>query len=139
MSGSDCIFCKIIGGEIPSFKLMENEHAFALMDINPAHEGHALVVSREHAADVYSLSADSVAHVAQAAQRVATAVRDELEPDGLNLIQANGPGAAQSVAHFHIHVLPRVLDDNLSLNWPVNAGDMSAIGALAERIRARLT
>ena len=134
----DCVFCKIIAGEIPSFRLFEDEATIAFMDINPANEGHALVIPREHAADLYSVSEEALACTIGTARKVAAAVAKTLNPDGLNLVQCNGPAAAQSVMHFHVHVLPRVEGDGLSMNWGLKLGDIEAIGTLAERIRANL-
>ena len=134
----DCIFCKIIAGEIPSFKIYEDSETFAFMDINPANEGHALVIPKEHARDVYSVSDSAIAATAKTAKRIAAAVDKTLNPDGLNLLQCNGPAAAQSVMHFHMHVLPRRDGDDLKLNWGLEAGDMDAIAQLAQRIRDNL-
>ena len=137
-NGSDCIFCKIVAGEIPCFRLYEDDATLAFMDINPANEGHALVIPKEHAADVHAVSVVAIAATVVTARKIAGALERTLNPDGLNLLQANGPAAAQSVLHFHMHVLPRYHDDELKLNWGLEPGDMDAIGALAERIRANL-
>ena len=137
-SDSDCIFCKIIAGEIPSFKLFEDENTLAFMDINPASTGHALVIPKDHAADVYSVSEAAISQTVKTAKMIALAIDRTLNPDGLNLLQCNGPAAAQSVMHFHMHVLPRREGDELKLNWGLEPGDMDAIGALAERIRGNL-
>ena len=131
----DCVFCKIVAGEIPSFTLFEDEATLAFMDINPANEGHALVIPKEHAVDVYSMSDEALARTVVTAKKVAAAVARTLNPDGLNLVQCNGPAAAQSVMHFHVHVLPRTRDDGLAMNWGLKLGDIDAIGRLAERIR----
>jgi histidine triad (HIT) family protein len=137
-SNTDCIFCKIIAGEIPCFKLYEDEDTLAFMDINPANEGHALVIPREHADNVYSVSDGALAATAITAGKIAAAINRTLEIEGLNLLQCNGPAAAQSVQHFHMHVLPRQVGDDLKLNWGIEPGDMEAIERLAERIRANL-
>ena len=108
------------------------------MDINPANEGHALVIPREHADNVYSVSDGAIAATAITASKIAAAVNRTLELEGLNLLQCNGPAAAQSVQHFHMHVLPRQIGDDLKLNWGIEPGNMEAIGRLAERIRANL-
>ncbi len=134
----DCLFCKIIAGEIPCFKLFENDETLAFMDINPASEGHALVIPKEHANDVHTVSDAAIAATVATAKKIAAAIDKTLNPDGLNLLQCNGPAAAQSVFHFHMHVLPRREGDELKLNWGLNPGDMDAIGALAERIRGNL-
>ena len=134
-SETDCIFCKILAGEIPCFKLYEDDDSLAFMDINPANEGHALVIPREHGEDVHAISDSAIAATVITAKKVAAAVEKTLQPDGMNLLQCNGPAAGQTVLHFHMHVLPRRDGDDLKLNWGLNPGDMDAIGALAERIR----
>ena len=135
---ADCLFCKIIAGEIPCFKLFEDDETLSFMDINPANEGHALVIPKEHAKDVYAVSDTAITATVKTAKKIAAAVDKTLNPDGLNLLQCNGPAAAQSVFHFHMHVLPRREGDELKLNWGLKPGDMDAIGALAERIRGNL-
>ncbi len=134
---NDCIFCKIIRGEIPSFKVWEDAKTFAFMDINPIAAGHALIVPKFHTANIFEAPEDGLGPVMGAVSRVARAVRDETQPDGINILQANGPGAAQSVFHIHFHVIPRAIGDGLTMNWDVVPGDMAAIGALAEKIAAR--
>jgi len=132
----DCIFCKIVAGDIPSFKVYEDDKTFAFMDINPGNPGHALIVPRVHTANIYDVAVDDMAAAMVTVQKVARAVRAVLDPYGLNIVQANGPGAAQSVQHVHWHVLPRAEGDELKLNWGLVPGDMDAIGALAEQLRA---
>jgi len=134
----DCIFCKIVAGEIPCFNLYENDDTLAFMDINPANEGHVLVIPKEHFPDVHTVSDAAISSTIITAKRIAAAVEKTLNPDGLNLIQCNGPAAAQSVMHFHMHVLPRREGDELKLNWGLAPGDMEAIGQLAGRIRENL-
>ena len=135
---SDCVFCKIVAGQMPCFKLLEDDNALAIMDIYPANDGHCLVLAKEHYPTLFEISDEAFAAVSRSVSRVARAVNQALSPVGLNLIQANGPGAQQSVRHFHVHVLPRKLGDQLKLNWGVKPGDSETIAALAEKIRARL-
>ncbi len=139
MSASqDCIFCKIIAGEIPSFKLYEDDATFAFMDINPANDGHALVVPKDHAKDVHAVSDDSISRTVITAKKIAAAIEKTVSPGGINLVQSNGAAAGQSVFHFHMHVLPRREGDDLKLNWGLKPGDMDAIGKLAEKIKKNL-
>lgn len=137
-SDADCIFCKIIAGDIPSFKVYEDGETFAFMDINPANDGHALVVPREHSKDLHHVSEEALFATMRTAKKLAGAVQRTLQPDGLNLLQCNGPGAAQSVFHFHVHVLPRRMDDGMTMNWELVTGDTDAIKETAERIRQNL-
>lgn len=133
-----CIFCKIIKGDAPSFKLYEDAMTFAIMDINPFNHGHALVLAKGHFTDIHQASDDSVSAVARTAKKIAAAVVDAVPNDGVNIVQANGKGAAQSVLHYHVHVLPRRLGDNAKLNWSLAPGDHEAIAKLAADIKARL-
>lgn len=135
---SDCIFCKILDGQIPCIQVFEDDETLCFMDINPAQEGHALVIPRGHWPDVHSIPDDTIGAVVRTAKRVAGAVDTALQPDGINLLQCNGEGAAQSVGHFHMHVLPRRMGDDLNLNWGLVPGNMDEIKAVAGRIKAEL-
>jgi histidine triad (HIT) family protein len=135
---ADCIFCRIIRREVPSFRVFEDDRILAFMDIHPANPGHVLVIPKHHSESLFALDPDDLTATVLLAQRVAQAVQKALQPYGLNIVQANGPGAAQSVPHFHWHVLPRAEDDGLLMNWPLQSGDMAAIADAAERIRASL-
>lgn len=134
----DCIFCKIVAGALPCFKLYEDGETLAFMDINPVHDGHCLIIPKAHYPTLFVLPAEAFAAAGRTAIKVATAVNAALAPDGLNLVQSNGPGAAQSVAHFHLHVLPRRMGDGLAVNWQLKPGEHARIAETAERIRARL-
>lgn len=134
----NCIFCKIVAGEIPSDKICEDGETLAFMDINPVHDGHCLVVPKAHYPTLFEVAPDAFAAAARTAIKVARAVNAVVKPDGLNLIQSNGPGAAQSVLHFHVHVLPRRMRDGLLINWGLTPGDRARIAEIAERIRAAL-
>ncbi len=135
---SGCIFCKIVKGDAPSFKLYEDATTFAIMDINPFNHGHALVLSKGHYANIHEATDDSIAAVARTAKKIAAAVADAVANDGINIVQANGKGAAQSVLHYHVHVLPRRLGDNAKLNWSLTPGNQEDIAKLAADIKARL-
>lgn len=135
---AECVFCRIVAGRLPCFKLFEDSDTIAFMDINPVAPGHALAVAKGHYPTVDVIPPDVLAAVARTAQRVARAVATVLKPEGINLVQANGPGAAQSVPHLHVHILPRRADDGLLLNWPVVAGDRTAIEAVHATLKAVL-
>ena len=137
MSG-DCVFCKIRDGQIPSMKIYEDEATLAFMDINPLNAGHCLVVTKTHAPTIWESAVPDLQAAIATAKRVATAVRDALKPDGLNLLQANGAAAFQSVPHFHLHVIPRWVRDGKGFDWTPVPGDRAQIAAVGERLRAAL-
>jgi histidine triad (HIT) family protein len=131
----DCIFCKIVAGEIPAQIVDEDEHTLAFMDIAPATRGHALVIPKRHAADLWEIDEDEFAAVARSAHRLAQKVKQRLEPDGVNLINSCRPEAWQTVFHLHVHVIPRYSGDPLKLPWVPAAGNLTEIAALADQLR----
>lgn len=131
----DCIFCKIVAGEIPAQLVDQDEHTIAFMDIAPATRGHLLVIPRRHVTDLWEIEPGQLQAVAAAAQRMALRIRDRLGADGVNLINSCGSAAWQTVFHFHIHVIPRYSGDPLKLPWVPAAGDMDAIAATAAELR----
>jgi histidine triad (HIT) family protein len=135
MTEPDCLFCGIIAGSIPSQTIDSDERTVAFMDINPATPGHALVVPRVHSADLLEISSEDLTATALAAQRLAQRMKDVLEADGINLINACGAAAWQTVFHFHIHVVPRYEDDPLKLPWVPAPGDSNEIAAVAAKLR----
>jgi histidine triad (HIT) family protein len=134
MADPDCLFCKIVAGELPATIVAEDERTIAFMDINPATRGHALVIPRAHARDLYDVDPEDLAAVAVAAQRLATRVRDNLGADGVNLLNSSGAAAWQTVFHFHVHVIPRYEGDPLRLPWVPASGDMDEIKAAAAQL-----
>jgi histidine triad (HIT) family protein len=135
---AECVFCKIRDGEIPSMKVWEDERTLCFMDINPLNSGHCLVVTKTHAATIYEATEADLAAAMVTARRVALAIRQALHPDGLNLMQANGPAAFQSVPHFHLHLIPRWTNDGKGFDWKLVPGDRHQILKVGERIRAAL-
>jgi histidine triad (HIT) family protein len=131
----DCIFCKIVAGEIPAQIVDEDEHTLAFMDIAPATRGHALVIPKRHAADLWEIDQEEFAAVARSAHRLAQKVKQRLEPDGVNLINSCRPEAWQTVFHLHVHVIPRYSGDPLKLPWVPAAGNLTEIAALADQLR----
>lgn len=112
----DCVFCKIRDGLVPSVKIYDDERAFAIMDINPLTEGHLLVIPKAHVATIYEIADEDLGRSAVVAKRIAQAMEKVLQSDGLNLVQANGPAAFQSVPHFHLHLIPRWNGDGKGLD-----------------------
>jgi histidine triad (HIT) family protein len=135
MSDSDCLFCKIVAGEIPATIVDEDERTVSFMDINPATRGHALVVPRKHAKDLLEIEVDELEACMVAAQRLAKRAKDGLGAHGINLLNSCGPAAWQTVFHFHVHVVPRYHDDPLELPWVPAPGDKDEIAAAAEALR----
>ncbi len=134
----DCIFCKILRGEIPCFKIYEDDGVLAFLDVRPLAPGHALVIPKHHARDILETPDDWTGKAFAAAGLVARAVQKTLSPEGISVVQANGPGAQQSVFHLHVHVIPRSADDGITMNWEPIPGDMDEIRKLAEQIAANV-
>jgi histidine triad (HIT) family protein len=130
----DCLFCRIVAGEIPATIVAEDERTIAFMDINPATRGHALVIPRAHAADLHAIDPEDLQAVAVAAQRLAARARERLGAAGVNLLNSNGSAAWQTVFHFHMHVIPRYADDPLRLPWVPAPGDAEDIAAAAAEL-----
>ena len=132
----DCIFCGIVAGDVPAEIVDSDEHTLAFMDINPATRGHALVIPRNHSADLLDISDEDLEQTIVAARRLVARMEKALEPDGFNVLNACRPAAWQTVFHYHLHVIPRYEDDPLQLPWRPVEGDRPAIAAVADRIRA---
>ncbi|MEA2192843.1 MAG: histidine triad family protein [Solirubrobacteraceae bacterium] len=131
----DCIFCKIVAGELPATIVDSDERTISFMDIRPASRGHALVIPRAHAADVHAIDAQDLSAVAAAAKRLAAKARDNLGAEGVNLLNSSGAVAWQTVFHFHMHVIPRYTGDPLRLPWVPAPGDMDAIEAAGAELK----
>jgi histidine triad (HIT) family protein len=134
----DCVFCKIRDGQIPSFKIYDDELTMTIMDINPLNSGHCLVIPKAHAATLYEAAPEDLAAAIATAQRVALAMQTAFKPDGLNVLQANGPAAFQSVPHFHLHLIPRWNNDGKGFDWKQTPGNRDQIMKNGERLRALL-
>jgi len=136
----DCIFCKIIKGEIPSFKVYEDDKVFAFEDINPISDGHTLIIPKKHAENLWEIPGEDLTAVHLASKKIIQAVKEALNPTGVALLQLNGRGANQVVMHYHLHLVPRTSDaPELSITtWEFNEGDMDAIKQTAEKISAAI-
>jgi histidine triad (HIT) family protein len=134
MADTDCIFCKILTGEIPATIVSEDERTVTFMDINPATRGHMLVIPRAHAEDLLSVDPEDLQAVALASQRQAVIAKERLGAEGVNLVNSCGAVAWQTVFHFHMHVIPRYADDPLRLPWVPAPGDPGEIAAAAQEL-----
>ncbi|MGI6010157.1 MAG: HIT family protein [Ruminococcus sp.] len=114
---SDCIFCKIANGEIPSATLYEDEKFRVILDLGPASKGHALILPKKHYADIYEIEDETAASAMVLAKKMAAAMTRALGCSGFNVVQNNGASAGQTVFHFHIHLIPRYDNDNVGLGW----------------------
>jgi histidine triad (HIT) family protein len=133
-SDPDCIFCKIVAGELPATVVAQDELTVAFMDISPATRGHALVIPRRHTPDLLSVEAEDLHATTAAAQRLAGRMRERLGAEGVNLLNSCGAAAWQTVFHFHLHVIPRYAGDPLRLPWSPAAGDPQEIAAAGQEL-----
>ncbi len=135
MNDPDCLFCKIIAGEVPAQIVDEDERTLSFMDISPATRGHALVVPRRHARNLLEVDAEDLAATIVSAQRLARRAVERLDAEGVNVLNSCGPVAWQTVFHLHFHVIPRYSGDPLKLPWVPSPGDPDEIAAAAEQLR----
>ena len=131
----DCIFCKIIAGELPAEQVDEDEHTIAFMDINPWTRGHALVIPKNHSKDLYEITDDDLGRVSVAAKRLAVRMKERLGCDGVNLLNSCEPAAWQTVFHFHVHVIPRYSDDPLQLPANPRQPEQNELRDVADQLR----
>jgi len=134
----DCIFCKIVAGQIPCTKVYEDEACLAFMDISPISPGHTLLIPKKHYEAVSEMSPEEVAALFRLVASLAAAVKAAVKADGLNVLQNNGASAGQAVAHLHIHLIPRWPGDGLGFRWPAKNADFAVLAQQAEAIKANL-
>ncbi|MCT9809847.1 HIT family protein [Acidovorax sp. Be4] len=134
----ECIFCRIVHQELPAALVYEDALTLAFMDIGQVTPGHVLVATRRHAATLLELTPAEAAAVMQTAQRMAQAVQTAFAPAGITLLQANGAAGGQTVAHFHMHVVPRHADDGIKLSWPRKEPGSDVLAGYAQRLRMAL-
>lgn len=138
---SDCIFCKIINGEIPAAKVYENEHVFAFLDISQVTKGHTLVIPKIHKENVFELTSDIAKNIFEAVPAIANAIKTEFQPIGLNVLNNNGEEAGQSVFHFHMHLIPRYgKGDGFGAVWKTHDSEYTSLDlkAIASNIGKHL-
>jgi histidine triad (HIT) family protein len=136
--GPDCVFCRIVAGELPSTIVAQDERTVAFMDISPATRGHVLVIPRAHSRDLLEIEAEDLAAVAAMGRRVAAVATRALHADGVNLLNSCGATAWQTVFHFHLHVIPRYADDGMRLPWTPAPGDPDEIQAAGVRLKGAM-
>jgi len=135
----DCIFCKIIDGEIPAVKVLDEEKVLAFMDINPSSPGHMLITPKRHAENIFEISEADLAAVTAAVKRCATAAKEALEADGVTVLQLNGKASDQIIPHLHVHIIPRWENDGLSVStWQMKPGDMEEIKDIARKVKEQI-
>lgn len=135
---SNCIFCKIIAGEIPSATVYEDDDFKAIMDIFPAAKGHIIILPKKHSANLFELEDETAAKTLLVARKLAKAMKEELKCDGINLLQNNGEAAGQTVFHFHIHLIPRFTNDTVKMTWTQGKYEDGEAAKLAAAIAGRM-
>ena len=135
MNDENCIFCRIANGEIPSATVYEDEWFRVILDMGPASKGHALILPKEHYADLYELPEETAGEVMKLAKKMATQMTQRLGCEGFNLVQNNGELAGQTVFHFHMHLIPRYRDDGQKIGWKPQEATQEEL----ETIRAQIT
>ena len=134
----NCIFCKIIAGEIPSATLYEDADFKAIMDISPAAKGHTIILSKRHITNLFELDDDIAMKALPIARKLAKAIQSELHCDGMNLLQNNGESAGQTIFHFHMHLIPRYHGDQVKMTWLHGEYEDGEAAALAAAIAAKI-
>lgn len=134
----DCIFCKIVKGEIPCFTIFEDDRVLAFADINPITTGHTLIIPKSHAENIWEIEEDDLTAIHRTARRVAGAMKTALQPDGIAFLQLNGRAVNQLVMHYHLHLIPRGAEDPAltMTEWELVPGDMKVIEEAARKIAA---
>lgn len=138
MKDTNCIFCKISNGEIPSFTIYEDDKFRVIFDLGPASKGHALIIPKEHFKNIFELDDTYASEVMIVAKKVSIAMREVLNCDGFNILQNNEEIAGQTVFHFHMHLIPRYNNDNVKLTWAPGELDKTTAADLANSIRERI-
>jgi len=135
-----CIFCKIVRGEIPCFKILEDDRVLSFADVNPINTGHTLIIPKRHAENIWEIDGEDLAAIHRASLKIAKALKTSLNPDGIAFLQLNGRAVNQIVMHYHLHLIPRKSSDpKLTMTeWELVPGDMAAIGKTAEKIAAAI-
>lgn len=139
MKDTTCIFCKLADGSIPASTVYEDKYLKAIMDVSPANKGHVIILPKTHAADVFELDDEFVSRVFLLAKKIAAALKQSLNCDGINILQNNGEAAGQTVFHFHVHVIPRFKNDSCNISWKQGNYEDGEAALLADKINSLLS
>ncbi len=136
----NCIFCKIVKGEIPCVKVYEDDTVLAFADINPISKGHTLIIPKKHATNMWEASEDDLVAIMKTAKKLVHAIKDAISPDGVAVLQLNGKAVNQVVMHYHLHLIPRSSDEgSLTMtDWKLIPGNMDEIKAVAAKIADKI-
>ena len=134
----DCVFCKIVSGEIPSYTVYEDEQFKAILDISPSEKGHVIILPKNHAANIVDLPVVDASQIFVVAKKIATALLEAYFLDGVNILQNNGEAAGQTVYHLHVHVIPRYKEDTVTIKWAQKHLEKEDFEQVAEQIKGRL-
>lgn len=138
MNKDNCIFCKIVKGEIPSCTIYEDDEFKSFLDVSPANRGHALIIPKNHYDNIFEIEKETAGKLFALATDIARAIKEETGCEGLNVVQNNGEVAGQTVNHFHLHLIPRFKGDNVSVKWAQQEPDMDDLAQLATSIKNRI-
>ena len=139
MTKDDCIFCKLANGVFPTHKIYEDDDFSVILDASPANKGHSLILTKDHFADLWEADDEILAKVLPLAKKIAAAVKDTVDADGINIVQNNAPAAGQTVFHFHTHIIPRYDNDGCGIGWPQGSPDDDEQKILAATLADKLS
>ena len=134
MKDNNCIFCKLANGEIPTATIYEDEDFRVILDLGPASKGHALILPKQHYANMFEIDDEVLAKAAKLAKKVITHEKEVLGCDGYNVLQNNGEAAGQTVFHFHMHIIPRIKGDTVNVGWVPGTADNDTIASIVEKV-----
>lgn len=135
----NCVFCKIIAGNIPSTTVYEDDDFKAIMDISPAAKGHIIILPKKHVANIYEMDDDLASKVLIVARKIAKAIKDEFQYAGLNIVQNNGEAAGQTVFHYHMHLIPRNQGDKVKITWEPGSYQDGEAAQISNALKKRIT
>lgn len=139
MTKDDCIFCKLANGVFPTNKIYEDEDFTVILDASPANKGHSLILPKQHFDNLYAIDDETASKVLPLAKKIAVVIKEELNADGINIVQNNGLAAGQTVFHFHTHIIPRFDNDGCNIGWPQKEPDADEQADLAAKLSAKLS